>query len=309
MRKTKALRNAVVGTALAVAASVALAPSANAGASGVVFGSLVATNTGESLAQAVAREDATFGTLPVSRIFYTGAVQQWPGKAGLSGRPVVVSFKYTPSLVLTGQYDTALTQFFAGAPRNYAVYWSYIHEPEDNIAKAEFTAADYRSAWEHIADLAAVAAPTHPLMRSTLILMCYTLNSASGRDWRNYYVSTAQSMIAFDCYNHAGKQGTYGDPANIFKPITDWQVTPAAQGITWGISEVGSTLGGTDTDGAKRAAWLRSVGTFLVNQHAVNPNHSIFGIYFDSAGGGNATDYRLLDANSQAAWREVVQTY
>lgn len=67
-------------------------------------------------------------------------------------------------------------------------------------------------------------------------------------------------------------------------------------------------LNNTDTGGALRAAWLRSVGTFLVNAHAADPRHSVFGIYFDTKG-PNGTDYRLTDANSQAAWRDVVQNY
>ncbi len=296
----------MVGTALAAAACVGLAPSASAGVSGVAFGSLVASRGTETFAQAVARQDAAYGTMPISRVFYNnGGPEAWPGKAGLSGRSVVVSFKYAPSLVLTGQYDAALTNFFATAPTDREVYWSYIHEPEDNIANGEFTSADYRTAWQRVADLAKAAASTNVHLHATLILMCYTLNPASGLDWHNYYVPTAQTMLAFDCYNHAGKRGGYGSPASIFKPLTDWSA--ANPTIPWGVSEFGSVLVPSDLDGSLRAAWLRSVGTFLVDQHA-DPRHAIFGIYYDTVG-PKGTDYRLVDANSQAAWREVVQTY
>ena len=238
--RSELLITALVPSALAAA----LVQPADAATSGVLFGSPVSTNVGESFAQAIAREDKPYGTLPISRVFYSGPVQQWPGKAGASGRPDVVSFKYAPCQVVLGTYDAALTQFVAGAPTGYDVWWSYIREPEDNIAKGEFTSVDYKAAWAHISALAAAAAPTHPLVHSTLILMCYTMNPASGRDWHNYYVDAAtQSMLAFDCYNHAGKI-FYGSPA---------------------------------TDGSLRAAWLRSVGSFLGNQHAADPAHSILG--------------------------------
>lgn len=288
---------------------VVTAPTSSAGVSGVKFGALVKPRSGETFAQAVARADATYGTptpMPISRIFYTGAPQAWPGNHGLSGRPVVVSFRYRPSSVLTGQYDAALRSWFANAP-SYDVYWSYSHEPEDNITRGEFTAADYRAAWQHISDIADEAAPETAQLHSTLILMCYTMNPASNRNWLNYYVPTAQSMLAFDCYNHAWRRNAYGTPANMFKPITNWSA--ANPTIPWGVSEVGSVKVSSDPTGTGRAAWLRSVGTWLANKHAENPGiNAIFGIYFDVTG-PKGTDYRLLDAPSQEAWREVVQDY
>lgn len=277
---------------------------ASASPSGMRFGAVVASQGRETFAAAIARQDIAYGTLPISRVFYSGAVQPWPGNAGASGRPVVISFKYAPSDVIAGKDDAALTQWFSTAP-DYDVYWSYIHEPEDNIARGEFTSAAYKAAWTHIAGLAAPFAATNPYLHSTLIMMCYTMNPASHRDWHNYYVdSTVQSMVAFDCYNHAGKSGNYGDPATIFGPLTNWAaVNP---GITWGVSEVGSTLSPKDPDGTLRARWLGDVGTFLVQQHQAADNAGVFGIYFDVKG-PKGTDYRLTDANSQKAWRNVVQ--
>lgn len=304
-RVVTALTAVVVGTAL----TVAVAPQSTAGTSGVIFGSLVATQGGETFAQAVARQDAAYGVptpMPISRVFYSGAPEPWPGRAGLSGRPVVVSFRYRPLDVIAGRYDATISQFFATAP-TYDVYWSYSHEPEDNITRGEFTAADYRAAWQHISDIADQAAPDTAQLHSTLILMCYTMNPTSRRNWLNYYVPSAQSMLAFDCYNHAWRRNAYGDPAKVFKPITDWSV--ANPTIPWGVSEVGSVKVSTDPDGTRRAAWLRSVGTFLANKHTANPTIAAqFGIYFDVVG-PKGTDYRLLDAPSQAAWRDVVQNY
>ena len=150
-------------TALVLVGTLAVvnAPNSSAGTSGVQFGSLVAVRSGENFAQAMARQDAVFGTptpLPISRVFYSVAPQAWPGNAGLSGRPVVVSFRYHPRDVLAGRYDTALRNWFATVP-SYDVYWSYIHEPEDDIARGEYSAADYRAAWQRVSDIANEAAP------------------------------------------------------------------------------------------------------------------------------------------------------
>ncbi|HET8662202.1 MAG TPA: hypothetical protein VFM55_24865 [Micromonosporaceae bacterium] len=306
---TGSFRRRAVLVLTVLACLLAGAPPAYAGESGVLFGALVSTRGTETFADAVARQDAAYGTpvpMPISRVFYRGAVQPWPGNAGLSRRPVVVSFRYLPRDVLAGRADAALRDWFAHAP-SYDVWWSYSHEPEDNIARGEFTAADYRAAWQRISGIAKAYAPATGRLHSTLILMCYTMNPNSHRNWLSYYVPTAQSTIAFDCYNHASKQGRYGDPRNIFKPVTDWSA--ANPSIPWGISEFGSVKVSTDIDGSGRAAWLRSVGRFLAAQHAARPTTAaIFGIYFDVVG-PKGTDYRLTDTASKLAWRDVVQHY
>jgi hypothetical protein len=308
-------RSVAARAALAFALSVVItaggaitSAAASAGASGVLFGAVVAVRGTESYSQAIARQDAAYGTpvpMPISRVFYGGAPEPWPGLAGLSGRPVIVSFRYAPADVVAGRHDAAVRQFFAGAP-SYDVYWSYSHEPEDNIERGEFTAPAYRAAWQRIADLALQAAPTSARLHSTLIVMCYTMNPASGRNWRDYYVPAAQSMLAFDCYNHASKRNAYADPADFLRPLTNWAA--ANPTIPWGVSEFGSVRVSSDPDGSKRAAWLRSVGRFLVNQHAAKPIAAIFGNYFDVLG-PKGTDYRLTDTNSRLAWRDVVQNY
>lgn len=302
LRRT--LCSLVLAASMAAVTTTVAAQPAAAGASGVKFGALVSPVHGESFVDAQRRQVAAYGRMAISRVFYRGAPQAWPGDAGLSRRPVVVSFKYTPSEVVAGKHDVALRLFFTTAPKTYDVFWSFIHEPEDNVARGEFTAADYRAAWQHIAALANAANNIH--LRSTLILMCFTMNSNSHRNWHDYYVASAQSMLAFDCYNHAGKHDAYGQPADIFRPLTTWSA--ANPTIRWGVSEVGSTLASTDPDGSKRAAWLRSVAAFLVKAHQARNAAAKFGIYFDTVG-PNGTDYRLRDAKSKAAWRDVVQTY
>ena len=47
-----------------------------------------------------------------------------------------------------------LEHFFDTAPTGHPIYYVYYHEPEDNIAHGEFTAADYKAAWAHVVALA-----------------------------------------------------------------------------------------------------------------------------------------------------------
>jgi len=263
--------------------------------SGTLFGAVVARRGTETFAQAQQRADSKLGRLDISRIFYPGAPEPWPGKAGFSGRPVVVSFNYSPGAVLAGTYDRQLRAWFATAPTDRAIYWSYLHEPEDDIARGEFTAARYREAWAHISALAASAG--NPRLHPTLILMCWSLNPASGRYWRNYYAGpTAVKFVAFDCFNWAVRDGRYADPAVMFERVVNFGRNT---GIRWGIAELGSKKLGWDTNGSARATWLRKVGRFLAGK-------ATFVTYFDTK---LYAEYRLLDASSQAGWREVVTTY
>lgn len=304
-RTRRRLLTLVCLAALVSALLAAQARPASAARSGVLFGAVVHTRSGhETFDQAIARQDKAYGRMPISRVFYTGAPDAWPGNAGASGRPVVVSFRFAPAQILAGTYDAELRNWFAHAPPR-PIYWSYMHEPEDDIARGDFTPAEYKQAWYRVSRLAAPYAAANPDLHSTLILMCYTMNPASHRNWHNYYVGGGtQSMLAFDCYNHAGHHGGYGDPASIFGPLTDWAA--ANPTIPWGVSEVGSVLSPKDPNGSQRAAWLRSVGNFLVTRHEARANAAIFGLYYDVKG-PKGTDYELTDTNSRLAWKYVVQ--
>ncbi len=270
-------------------------PATRARSTGTLFGALVAPQGGESFAQAIARQDAAYGRMPISRVFYSSpGPEPWSAGAGLSGRPVIVSFYYPPREVLAGIHDAAIREWFASAPRTYDTYWSYFHEPENNIDRAEFSAADYRAAAARIASLAAPAG--NPRLHSTLILMCYTVNPTSGRDWHNYYAGpSAVSVVGFDCYNHGFRQNAYGQPSDLFGNVLLWA---AVTHLPWGVPEVGSVKVSSDPSGEGRAAWLRGVGALLRGK-------ARFVCYFDTS---RRTDYRLTDAPSRLAWRDVVSS-
>jgi hypothetical protein len=203
-----------------------------------------------------------------------------------------VSFKANPRDVLTGEHDAYLGRWFASVPTDRTVWWTYWHEPEDDIEKGRFSAADYRAAWRHLTALAEGA--RNPQLRPTLVLMCWTLTPESGRNWKSYYAGDSViDTLGWDCYNAGARFGRYRDPMRMFSATA---AASASVGKPWGISELGSLLATGDT-GADRARWLRACAAWLRRGGASWVS------YFDAPVGG---EYRLFDEASRAAWRDVV---
>jgi hypothetical protein len=256
-------------------------------------GASTQVRAGETYAQAVARADRSYGPLEMVRVFYPGLPAAWGGsRADVAGGPgrrtTVVSFKAHPREVLAGRHDAVLSAWFAGAPRDRDVYWVYYHEPEDDIAKGAFTAAEYRAAWRRIAALGSSSGG--PRMYPTLVLMCFSVNPVSGRDWRDYYPgSDVVAALGWDCYNQDARRGGYAAPAAMFARSIE---VSRSVGKPFGYAEMGSSLVGGDS-GAGRAAWLRAVGAHLLREGP------LWMAYWDSQ---TSEDYRLLDAPSQQAW-------
>lgn len=267
-------------------------PPPSAPSSGTMFGATVWTGDGKSQSQALAEAKARYGNLEVVRVFYPGLPPAWPGAAGSSGGPVVVSFKAAPRDIISGSLDSRLGNWFATAPRDRPIIWSYYHEPEDDIARGSFTAADYRSAWSHLRQLANRAG--NPQLKSSVILMAWSLKSASGRNWRDYYPgSSVIDILGWDTYNLIYNKGQYSTTDSIMAPLV---AVSKAEGKPWGIAELGAKLVPGD-DGTRRAAWLRDMGSYS------KANGAVFVTYFDAPVGG---EFRLLDAPSQQAWRSMI---
>lgn len=248
---------------------------------------------GESNQQALERHDRMFNGLEVVRIFYPGLPANWPGKVNTGNRPVIVSFKASPSEINSGSLDQRMRDWFRTAPRDRTIWWTYYHEPEDNIEAGEFTAATYRTAWQRLVRLADEAG--NPNLQATLILMGWTLEPGSKRNWRDYYAGPEYiDVLGWDLYNLQWKKGTYKNPAENFQKVI---AVSQAEGKPFGIAETGTPLLGGDT-GAQRAAWLR--GTIEVLSRAGAQFIAYFHLDWPSAG----IDYRLHDEPSRAVWRE-----
>jgi hypothetical protein len=69
-----------------------------------------------------------------------------------------------------------------------------------------FTAQQFRQAWQRIAGLAMQA--NNARLRATLILMGWSVDSASGRNWRDYYPGRQYvDVLGWDLYNPRWEKG------------------------------------------------------------------------------------------------------
>jgi FlgD Ig-like domain len=256
-----------------------------------LIGASVANTSGISQAA------AQFGHLPVVRVYYPGlpSPDAWSsGVPGTSKAAVVVSFKALPKAILSGADNAVLSHFFDTAPAGRPIYYSYYHEPEDNIAAGQFSLADYKAAWAHVVALAAAA--HNPALHSTLILMSYDLKPGSHRDWKNYLPGGGIiSVLGWDAYP-VGAAGCGGCKVQMTPPAQFLGPAIAASksaGMPFGFAEFGmpSTPG--------RAGWLTQVGDYLMTSGAV------FATLFNSS--AVSPSMELTDQASISAWRSIVE--
>jgi hypothetical protein len=257
-----------------------------------ICGATFQVNSGQSYLSGLAAEQGRVGTLKSARVFNTGGPQSWPGNAGSLNRTVIVSFKYLPSQILSGSEDSTLRSWFNNAPRNEDVYWSYYHEPEDQIADGTFSASDYKAAWRHLAALADQANNSH--LHATLILMSWSLMSQSGRNWKDYYPGDdVIDVLGWDVYNLGNEKGTYTSAASLLNPVV---AASKSVGKPWGVAEMGAKLASGDS-GSTRAAWITSMVSMM------RSNHALWAEYFDlDKSNAGRYDWRLRDSASENAW-------
>ena len=302
---THSRRLFAIGTAAALLTGVNVVASAgpssgstsySAGqASGMRFGFTTPTSGSMTTGQAVDRQIARYGP-GIIRRYYNRFPASWStlNQQG-HGLPVNVSFKMTPQSVLAGKYDASLTAWFKAAPTDRTTWWSYMPEPEDDIAAGQYTAAQFRAAYSRVAGLERRA--SNPRLVSTLTLMAYTAGSCGKGSTRNildYWPgATNVDLIAYDCSNWGWKVGQYTEPSVMLKGA---RTAAAKLGKPWGLGEFESRLLSGDT-GTRRAAWLKAVASYVVN------NGGRFACYFDEK---RSVDFRLNDTKSQASWASVV---
>jgi hypothetical protein len=129
--------------------------------------------------------------------------------------------------------------FFDTVPEDvkamYHLVTTWYHEPEDNETSSSQKDA-YRKAW---------ANDHGPMIRDhdmvpALVLMRYTLQSGSGRNWRDWYPGDGVvDITGWDCYrkNDAGANGPDA-VASMAAPMED---IADETGTFWGIGETGAT--------------------------------------------------------------------
>jgi hypothetical protein len=211
---------------------------------------------------------------------------------------MVLSIRHSPQEVIAGQWDNQIAAFFKQAPKHRLIFWNYFHEPEDEVQSHQFTTAQYRSAFRHVADIAARYC-RHNLV-PTLVLKGWTADPRSGKasrgawkSWKSFFPGKGYvSVVAWDPYNYATvKPHNYKKPREIFR----YAVRAARSvGKRWGIAETGSARVSGDA-GKGRAKWLHKVARYSRRHNAA------FVTYFNSTGLVN--DFRLTDRPSWRAWR------
>jgi hypothetical protein len=236
---------------------------------------------------------AAFGHLSAIRVYYTGMPDPnaWTtGAPGVNNSAVVLSFRVPPATILSGTDDKALAHFFDTAPTGHPIYWTYYHEPEPFITDGQFTLAQYKAAWTHIAAIADAAHNAD--LKATLILMSWDLDPRSGFHFQDFLpAGHVISVLAWDAY----PAGTVHDedpqptaPADFMGPA---EAASRSVGLPFGFAEFAL---GTATD---RPQWLAEVAAYLRSTGA------LFGTLF------NSTGFPWMELNDQpsiSAWRKAV---
>ena len=144
-------------------------------ASSMKFGYSTPATGGMSTGDAVTHQVNVYGAGVVRR-YYSRFPASWSTiNSQGKGLPMNISFKMTPASVNSGRYDAALTAWFKAAPTDRRTWWSYMPEPEDDIAQGQYSASAFRTAFARIAGISRRAA--NPRLISTLTLMAYTAGS------------------------------------------------------------------------------------------------------------------------------------
>ena len=285
----RALSGVALGMLMLIPATLAGAPAASASTgSSTLFGASISSPSN------LAMKRSQFGRLPIVRVYLPGlpSTNAWStGLAGANRSAIVISFKALPEDIILGYDNGALANFFDTAPRNVPVYYSYWHEPEDNIAAGQFTLADYLKAWADVVRIADAAHNTE--LHSTLVLMGWDVLPHSGRNWRSYFPpGNIISTISWDSYPVDG----VGTPSPASFMAADVAVSRAAH-LRFGFSEFNTTT----VPG--RPNWLSAVGAYI------RASGAAYGTLYDSAdmgGIGGRGTFVITDGASENAWASVM---
>jgi len=252
-----------------------------------------------------------FGDMGVTRSFDNGNgvgpfLNTYQAQDVARGAASAFSFKYPPSEVVAGQHDAALQNFFQGIEDDHPVYWTYWHEPDDELyVDHTFTPSAYRAAWAHIKQIANQVKASRPNLKAyaTLIIMEYSMrpNVAPSRPLLGangmYPGDNVIDIFGVDVYNSEANSGGVADAATSFGKVIDFA---QAHGKPWAIGELGSCPVQGDAQG--RATFLRESIQYWISR-SYPP---VYAAYFN-VDWPLTCDYRLDgDAPAKQVWRDAV---
>lgn len=263
-------------------------------ASGTAYGTSIPVGRPDQAPAVVARLRAQLGAIPVARVFSPGLPPaRWedePVLAALGGdSSVVYSFQGDLDELAAGTHDALISGFLDSRPEGVQVWMVLKHEPEDDVQRGEFTAEQFRAATEHVAGVVREAGGI-----PTTVLQAYTLNPASGRDWRDFY-TPAVDVLAWDAYNTAAKNEvpSYKAPEKFLEPVL---AVAEETGKPFGFAEFGSPCLPNDPGCTGRAQWLTQMS------EALEAGGAQFVTYWNRRALNGGVDY-TLDGPSGEVWR------
>lgn len=268
-------------------ASAALATSSAASPGAVCPTSYAGTKYGTSVSDASdwQRDSALIGrNMCTARVFFPTSLP-----ADLAANGLVASLPSNAVVVFSwksGMTAAEVTASLKSRPAGMVCYAAYYHEPEDNFTTAA-QQSSYRASWGVYGPAIRAAGCT-----PTLILMRYTLNPNSGRDWHAWSNASAYDVNGWDAYNSSwdNTPGAYLDPQTILGPI---QTVSAQNGKDFLIAETGSPIAKGST-AAARATWAGQLA------RAYSAAGARLALWWDQ---GAATSFdNTLDAASGANW-------
>lgn len=194
----------------------------------IIWGSSFGIMPGETHANSYTRVKAAFGKYQVARIYCSGD-PVWPAYIPVE-TVVQISFKMNAKEVLNGSKDAVLTGFFNSLAVTSKIYWTYFHEPEDDIRDGAFTAEEFRNAFDYIITLQKKL--NKPNLVPSLCLMSYSLDPASKRNWKDYLPAKVE-LISWDGYY----RDNMGD--DVSKVFGDVREVMKTVGLPWAVAETG----------------------------------------------------------------------
>lgn len=255
-----------------------------------LYGASPAGVENESAEHAFTRIDGAFGGIDAVRWWPAdGSIPRWSSLPSRFGtRALSLSFKVAPNDLAAGRYDADLVEFFRTAPRDRQILVTYFHEPEDNIAAGQFTAAQYRAAWDHFGAVA--RAHESPNVKTALILMGGTFRS-SDRDWHDYASRGSFQVMGGDDYQFLKPH--LATAAEVIQPQLD---AAEEYGLPIAILELG----------AKTEAGDQQRATFLSDAIALVDGKAIMVLYFESWRGARGP-WNIVDVAPTATqvWRQA----
>jgi hypothetical protein len=230
-------------------------------------GTLIGVNA-ENKASVIASFKSRFPGTQIWRLFWSGVPSGTiiPEAITPEIKGLHVSFKGEPSAVLGGSNDSKYRTFLGSLPDHIPVWCTWYHEPENN----DFSPSSWRDAWKHV-----YALDEGHKRLWTPVYMGWTVDDASGRNWRDWY--PGDQYVDCMSYDLDGVKPSGGKYPNYDNEMSNIHDIADETGKPWSVGEFNSHRDPGDTDGTDRAAWIEHYGMRFINEGAVNA------CFFDSA--------------------------